>query len=35
MGNAHTDMAKGIGWLKKSAEQGNEEAIEYLAKLKK
>ena len=35
MGNAHNDMAKAIDWLKKSAAQGNEEAKEELAKLKK
>jgi TPR repeat protein len=34
MGNAHHDMAKAIGWLKKSAAQGNEEATAELAKLK-
>ena len=35
MDNEHIDMAKAIDWLKKSAAQGNEEAIEELKKLEK
>ena len=35
MDNAHNDIAKAIDWLKKSAAQGNEEAIAELEKLRK
>ena len=35
MDNAHNDRAKAIDWLKKSAAQGNEEAIAELEKLRK